>query len=418
MEQYSNLNSVMKTGYNFRNRWSSSNLINRVRRNSYLLIIILSVACGHTEKNADSPVTVKIDIGTRHNEKSIADFQSRFSINRLIPIETSDVSLLGGNLMQVIVSGEDVFILDGTQQFTVFRYNIAGKFIRSINRRGNGPQEYINAISIAVANDKLYVADNMGKRILQYDLDGKYLNTVSLDHNVYQLIVDRSGNMIMTGSYTNNYMLYIYDQSGTNIANYFPRDEKLGNMMLTQTSMNSLKFYKNGIYVTNYFDPTIYYIRDNEVKPLAVFDFGINNIPQDLFIGDPRQKMEKFTANREKSVMSIDNLTITDDWIIFVPEKFRDFYVVYYNRKQNNYMTNRDFNIPYSTFFGNYKAPYGYTEAGEYYSLIDSWDLRNMIEELAEKDNDYLSKYEFLKGIDPTKIQEEDNPWIVFYTLK
>jgi hypothetical protein len=71
--------------------------------------------------------------------------------------------------------------------------------------------------------------------------------------------------------------------------------------------------------------------------------------------------------------MGISNVTIADDWIIFSPDEGPDFYVVYYNRKQNSYLTNKGFDIPYSTFFGKYYAPYGYTEAGEYYSSVDSW---------------------------------------------
>ena len=160
------------------------------------------------------------------------------------------------------------------------------------------------------------------------------------------------------------------------------------------------------------------YIKNNEVKPLAVFDFGGNNIPKNFF-SDPQVVMNLFTEYRDKSVMGISELTVTEDWIIFSPEKGRDFYVVYYDRKNNNYMTNRGFDIPYSTFFGKYNAPNGYTKANEFYSLIGNWELCEMIEELREKDMDYLSKYPFLKGIAPVKLKEDDNnPSIVFYTIK
>jgi hypothetical protein len=41
-----------------------------------------------------------------------------------------------------------------------------------------------------------------------------------------------------------------------------------------------------------------------------------------------------------------------------------------------------------------------------------------MKEAIARKEKDYLSKYEFLKGIVHSTISEGDNPWLVFYTLK
>ena len=82
-------------------------------------------------------------------------------------------------------------------------------------------------------------------------------------------------------------------------------------------------------------------------------------------------------------------------------------------------MTNKEFDIPFSAFFGGYNAPEGYMKTNEFYSTIDNWKLCEMIEELMEKDKDYLSKYPFLKGLDSMKLKEEDNnPSIIFYTIK
>jgi hypothetical protein len=387
-----------------------------IKKIMYLFVVILFVACDQNSKKEEKPVVIDINLEKNQNRESIVDFQNRFSINRIIPLETTDVSLLG-NISQLIVTEKDIFILDGMQQ-AVFHYGIDGNFIRKIQHQGNGPQEYIRVRQIAIANSKLYVLDNMGKSILQYDLEGNYISRFTLNHNGYQMLVDQSENMIVTGSYLNEYMLYIYDSSGQNIANYFPREDKFVGLTLTQTTDYSLKFYNGGFYCTNYFDPTIYYIKENEVKSLAVFDFGGNNLAKDFF-ANPQAVMDLFTEYRDKSVMGISNLTVTDDWIIFSPEKGRDFYVVYYDRKKNSYMTNRGFDILYATFFGKYNAPNGYTKTNEFYSAVGNWELCEMIEELREKDKDYLSKYPFLQGIDPAKLKENDNnPSIVFYDIK
>jgi hypothetical protein len=278
--------------------------------------------------------------------------------------------------------------------------------------------EYLQLREIEIADGKIYVLDNMKRSILQYDINGKHLNTFALEHRGYQLLVDQSGNMIVTGSYLDEYMLNIYDSSGVKNKEFFPREEKFVGISLTQTTVNSIKLYNGGFYVTNFFDPTIYYIKDNEIKPLAVFDFGRNNMSRDFF-DNPQAVMDLFDKHRNEYVMGINSLTVTEDWIIFSPEKGRDFHVVYYDRKKNNYMTNKGFDIPFSTFFGGYNAPMGYTKTNEYYSIVDNRNLCEMIEKLMEKDTDYLSKYPFLKEIDPMKLKEEDNnPSIVFYSLK
>ena len=386
---------------------------------TYLLIMVLFIACSRNDKRVGEPTIVEINLGKNQNRESVVDFQNRFSINRIVQLETSDVSILGDvqGISQIIVSDEGIFILDGKQN-AIFCYDVDGNFVRKIKHHGNGPQEYIQAMQIAVADGKLYVIDNMKKCILQYDINGNHLNTFKLDHRGYQLLVDPSGNMIVTGSYRDEYLLNVYNGLGEKIANYFPREDKFVGLTLTRTTYYSLKFYNGGFYLTNYFDPTIYYIKDNEVKPLTVFDFGSNNIPEDFF-RDPQAVLEMFTEYRDKSVMGISNLTVTDDWIIFTPEEGPDSYVVYYDRKKNSYITNKGFDIPYSTFFGKYYAPNGYTKANEYYSVVGNWELCEMIEELSKKDKEYLGKYPFLKGIDPVKLKEDEkNPWVVFYTIR
>jgi hypothetical protein len=116
--------------------------------------------------------------------------------------------------------------------------------------------------------------------------------------------------------------------------------------------------------------------------------------------------------------MGISNVTVTDDWIIFSPEEGPGSFIVFYDRKQNRYITNQGFDFPCSVFFEKWHAPHGCTETGEYYSTVSSEKLREMMEKLTTKEEDYLSKYGFLKGIDPAGINEDDNDWLVFFTLK
>ncbi|MDR2120652.1 MAG: 6-bladed beta-propeller [Tannerella sp.] len=383
-----------------------------------ILALIMVVACNQRNSRMQESVTVKIDLGATPNRESATDFQKHFSIDKLIPLETSDSSLLGV-ISQVIVSGENIFILDMLQN-SIFRFNIDGNFTGKISHQGQGPHEYIKARSIAVVNDELYVSDLT--RILQYNLDGKHLKTFSMeDQKTYQLIVNKSGDMIVAGSYIDEYMLNVYDSSWNKTASYFPRDEQLADMTLTRTTYNSLGFYNDGIFITNYFDPTVYYIKNNEVKPLVKFDFGINNIPNDFFACPPEEKLDKFTAYRGKSVMGISGVTVSDDWIIFYLEEgpASGSSIMFYDRKQNEYVSSQWLDIPCSMFFEKWNnAPHGYTETGKYYSAISSKKLREMIEEVAKKEKDYLFRYEFLKEIDPAKINEEDNDWLVFFTLK
>jgi hypothetical protein len=211
----------------------------------------------------------------------------------------------------------------------------------------------------------------------------------------------------------------VYDSSWNKIAGYFPREAWAAHMTLTRATVNSLGFYNNGFFVTNYFDPTIYYIKDNIVNPLVRFDFGTHKLPEEFLALPPEEQLSQFTTYRENSVMGISNLTVTDDWIIFSLEEGPASFIIFYDRKQNRYTTGQGLDVPYSLFFGQWNnAPNGYNEAGQYYSTVSSKELREMIETIAQKEKDYLSRYELLKGIVPATINEGDNPWLVFYKLK
>jgi hypothetical protein len=97
--------------------------------------------------------------------------------------------------------------------------------------------------------------------------------------------------------------------------------------------------------------------------------------------------MSKFTTYHENSVMGISNLTVTDDWIIFSPEEGPAPLIVFYDRKQNRYVTNQSLDPLYSLFFGKWdNAPKGYTEAGQYYSAVSSEELREVKETVARKE--------------------------------
>ena len=62
----------------------------------------------------------------------------------------------------------------------LFHFDANGNFKNQIGGKGNGPMEYTNFSSFFVKNNSVHIYDFMAKRILRYDWDGNYLNSVSL----------------------------------------------------------------------------------------------------------------------------------------------------------------------------------------------------------------------------------------------
>jgi hypothetical protein len=68
-------------------------------------------------------------------------------------------------------------------------YDERGRFVRSVGNRGRGPGEFASISRMAVANERLYVADSRLGRLTVLTLDGDLLHTQMLEGQVQSLVV-------------------------------------------------------------------------------------------------------------------------------------------------------------------------------------------------------------------------------------
>lgn len=245
------------------------------------------------------------------------------------------------------------------------------------------------------------------------------LKTVPLKNDGRQVAVAKDGTIAVASNYIQPYQLTLYRPDGT-ISEYLPSDKNLLKQQISQSTYHSLKRYGDRILLTNYFDPSIYQLEDT-VSVFATLDFKDMNIPSDMFSGTDEEIANRFREYREgdKAILSFDRLTVTDDWVVFAPSLIWDPCVVYYNRKSDAYLLNKNWGQPYDLFFGGYRAPDGYDEkCGEFYLLVNAVELKEVVGEIAKADPNYQDTYPFLKGVDVSQIDDNTNDWIVFFKLR
>ena len=87
-----------------------------------------------------------------------------------IPLETNNQSLIGGKAVPVLNVSENL-IFYGDMMFSR-----DGHFIRKLGKIGQGPEEYVMALDIAVDEERqeFYVYNNAGRNIYIYDFDNKF----------------------------------------------------------------------------------------------------------------------------------------------------------------------------------------------------------------------------------------------------
>lgn len=380
-------------------------------------VIWLLQGCGEKKSDAktNEPSVYQVDLKAASDPETVEKFLNGMEI-RLLPLESGDSMLFKGSGSAIHLDGNNIFLLDASQQ-AIFRFDRSGKFINKIFRKGQGLEEYNVLFGMTLFKNTIYGLDN--KKIQLYDYEGKYIKTIPLKNAGRQIGVKEDGTVVVASNYIQPYQLTEYRTDGT-VSEYLPSNKNLLKQQVSQSTYHSLKRYGDGVLLTNYFDPNIYQLKDT-LSVFATLDYKGMNIPDNFFEGTDEEVASRFREYREgdKAVLSTDRITITDDWAIFVPSLIWDPCVVYYNRKSNTFLLNKGFAQPYDLFFGGYKAPDGYDEqSGEFYRLINAVELKEIVEELAKDDPDYLNTYPFLKNVDCSQINDDSNDWIIFYKLK
>lgn len=381
----------------------------------FLSSLCLLSSC-HTDNKKEIQETpvIPIDLKKDPLQSDINAFLSNLDI-RLIPLETTGDSYFS-NESSLFLGNDYLFVMDHAQDL-ILRLDKQGKLINKIARKGEGPEEYIRMGGTYISNDKIYVLDFT--KIQLYTFDGEFIKSIPLKNGGRQLVVLPDHTIGVTGRSQDEYQVTRYNEDGQVLGEYFPRSSSpMADFPLSRATIQSARPYKDGMCFTNYFDNSLYFLKDT-VSVLATVDFGPFNIPSDLFTGTAEEKGRRFEEVRPKAVMGINHLTVTDHWIIFVTEILFNPMAVYYNRIDHTYITNKGFREPYVTLLGKQYVPDGYnTQQDVFYRLVSSQDLKDMIGELAENEPDYKTKYPFLAEIDPQQINENTNDLVMLIKIK
>jgi len=140
-------------------------------------IFIGSIAwsCGTPNKNNKHAAIIDLTQGVDHiGMMPLSEVATGIEY---IPLETSDEALVG-NIQALFFHNDHIFIKDNTGLIKVFDRN--GAFVRTINRVGRGPQEYLqnSSLSLSPSNGNLLLADNA--TIKEYDPFGQYIREVGV----------------------------------------------------------------------------------------------------------------------------------------------------------------------------------------------------------------------------------------------
>ncbi|HBB91631.1 MAG TPA: hypothetical protein DC042_07900 [Bacteroidales bacterium] len=386
--------------------------MNTLVSRSIILVSFLPVFLG----SCSSPKVRPVEQDQIHLAVNYQNFPKPVSLGevirlfRMVPLETSDSCMIG-RIAQIDQVGDLIFIqvMDNTQGLYVF--NSSGVFIRQIGHFGKGPGEHTELVSFTFNREltRIFLTAPAQKKIIEFTLAGQWVQDIKIDHPFSDLCFL-------------NDSVYV----ATNMSKYFIT---LGNLRSHQR-VDTLKRYAgsfryggqilypsidDGVLFGTSFLDTIFYIRPDQVIPRVTIDFHPNNVTKENFQGG------RLPFPFPPDLIWTDGPYFeSDKWFYFgcSCEHKSGEYQGKYGRKYFlfnkatgvlNHLATDDI-----LFFGTHSF-YNLTRTREFVSYIDPvYLLEKKAQILANKAFNYPA--EFFQQLE--KIREEDNPVLLFCTLK
>jgi hypothetical protein len=141
----------------------------RIKTISVTILLIVMTGCVSKQSTDD---LIIVDVTKSYPKKELI-LQDLLDVE-YIPLETTDESVTGGYVMDI--GKEYILVRNNQGDGDIFIFDNAGKYVRKFNRKGNGPSEYLGAITVLLDedNEEIYVDDSSRKSIKVYDLYGNF----------------------------------------------------------------------------------------------------------------------------------------------------------------------------------------------------------------------------------------------------
>jgi len=263
----------------------------------YIILLVIMEGCGGGGKQSTNDfVTVDVTRSYPKKELILQDFMDV----EYIALETNDAFVNQGVVMDV---GKGVIaIKNNLPDGDIFIYNRNGKALRKINRKGQGPEEYVFISSITLDEDNEEMFVEAGRKIVVYDLYGKFKRSFMQSYrNIYNF--DRESLICNDSSFDNDVedkppFVIISKQDGSTIKEIYPAYQqkrpgliksKRNDLTITVYTSNSPSTsiipWDEGWILTVYSTDTVFnYLPDHSMIPFMVRTPSIQSNNPEAFL--------------------------------------------------------------------------------------------------------------------------------------
>ncbi len=157
---------------------------------SVLVVVLVITNCSKDDGAKQNYKVVDVNgVKTFKNSNIPADknlnikLKERFTITGAPEDEFDSLRIFTMPTAMATDSKDNIFIID-VRTSKVLKFDKSGKFIKSFNRRGNGPGETALSFEVAIVNDTIFVDDGGNRRMSLYTTEGEFIRFESVYKNL------------------------------------------------------------------------------------------------------------------------------------------------------------------------------------------------------------------------------------------
>ena len=200
---------------------------------------------------------------------------------RYVPLETNDASLLSSDIYSIIYRNDNIYIHDLKNSGNIIHlYDSNGKYIRDIGRRGEGPEDYLGTLHMAVNNKGMVaIPDRMRSEIITYTKEGKFVSRIRLDSvSIYKNIFLNDSLLLVKSLYNRpGHLFHIVDVSNKKVVRTY---QPIKNRMYMVIFPESMTDYHGKILVSGYQSNEILEVTLDGVKVRYVININDKMPPE------------------------------------------------------------------------------------------------------------------------------------------
>ena len=319
--------------------------------------------------------------------------------------KTGDI-LIGG-VDKLWITEQHVIVADRLHSKAIFVFDREGNARTVINRLGRGPQEYTSLTDVTLTPDKekIVVLDNHKKKLLFYNMNGDFLYDKDMPFHIgYLEYIDEQTIMALA---------YGYQKDDPGLASYEQNQHYvyvLDTLMnITRSSMtipSYIKRFGDRVYVNPSNSDTVYRVtKGGNIAPQYLLDMskigGVANFGH--------EPIEKIREIRKEHNYFPDSYIDGKDFAIFrfvLPhEKINTETVLYDKHTGRSYAIEGQSSYSLNIYFLQNE----YVHEDKFISVVPAFLFVN--------DNTPMKDFEKLVAL-KEGLTDEDNPVLLFYTLK